>query len=96
MVSNFLSEITDTCLCFSSLLQSDLDYYLNFDEQERGSPNKGIENLMTQQSDTLISRLIHRLTIVLVQYLPSFWRLATAIFNGKFGKVCEDILPVGF
>ena len=98
--SEIAVEIPDTHIYVSSFsFQYNLDYSMNFDEQGQQSCDEK-EKLVTEQSDLLLSRLIHRLTIVLVQYLPSFWRLATTIFNGKFGKVYEhftfQILEISF
>lgn len=74
---------------------SDVDYSLLFGEQERESADVSIRKTTTEQSDVLLSRLIRRLTMVVVQYVPPFWRLAVAIFNGKFGKVSQGGLTNG-
>jgi exocyst complex component 2 len=73
-------------LLFRFPLQANVGYSMSSEEQGKESRDQR-EKLVTEQSDVLLSKLIHRLTIVLVQYLPSFWRLAMGIFNGKFGKV---------
>lgn len=81
-------------LLFQFPFQANVGYSMSFEEQGKESRGER-EKLVTGQSDVLLSKLIHRLTIVLVQYVPSFWRLAMGIFNGKFGKVqkpfcCSD------
>lgn len=40
-----------------------------------------------EEADALRGRLIRRLTSVIVHHVPTFWRLALSIFNGKFAKV---------
>lgn len=66
---------------------SDVDFNLllgsNDKEHDRGSLKESTGN----ESDALLGRLIRRLTAVIVTHLPSFWRLAISIFNGKFAKV---------
>ncbi|KAH7351648.1 hypothetical protein KP509_19G007800 [Ceratopteris richardii] len=52
-----------------------------------------VEESMAEQSDILLNRLIHRLTSVLSQQVPPFWRLSISIFNGKFTKVSQGEFP---
>ena len=72
-------------------LQSDVDFNLllgsNDKEHDRGSLKESTGN----ESDALLGRLIRRLTAVIVTHLPSFWRLAISIFNGKFAKVMTSL-----
>jgi hypothetical protein len=72
-------------------LQSDVDFNLllgsNDKEHDRGSLKESTGN----ESDALLGRLIRRLTAVIVTHLPSFWRLAISIFNGKFAKVIASL-----
>lgn len=42
-----------------------------------------------EEADALRGRLIRRLTTVIVHHVPTFWRLALSIFNGKFAKVSQ-------
>lgn len=44
------------------------------------------ENFMVEEVDALRGSYIRRLTAVLIQYIPAFWRLALSVFSGKFAK----------
>ncbi|KAG8064457.1 hypothetical protein GUJ93_ZPchr0004g39462 [Zizania palustris] len=43
-------------------------------------------NIMAEEADSLRAAYIRRLTAVLIQHVPSFWRLALSVFSGKFAK----------
>ncbi|KAL6652880.1 hypothetical protein ACP70R_011805 [Stipagrostis hirtigluma subsp. patula] len=43
-------------------------------------------NFMAEEADTLRATYIRRLTAVLIQHVPAFWRLALSVFSGKFAK----------
>lgn len=75
-----------TFICFLPL-QSDVNYTSLFGEQDEESVDLSFRQSITKQSDVLFTRLIRRLTMVVMQQVPPFWRLAVAIFNGKFTKV---------
>lgn len=68
---------------------SEVDYSLLLGEQEKESPDGKSGESEVEQLDVLLSRLIRRLTAVVVQHVPSFWRLAQTIFNGKFAKMSQ-------
>jgi exocyst complex component 2 len=42
---------------------------------------------MAEEADSLRATYIRRLTSVLIQHVPAFWRLALSVFSGKFAKV---------
>jgi len=42
---------------------------------------------MAVEADGLRASYIRRLTSVLIQHVPAFWRLALSVFSGKFAKV---------
>jgi exocyst complex component 2 len=44
-------------------------------------------NIMADEADSLRAAYIRRLTAVLIQHVPAFWRLALSVFSGKFAKV---------
>uniref|UniRef100_K3Y4U0 Exocyst complex component SEC5 n=1 Tax=Setaria italica TaxID=4555 RepID=K3Y4U0_SETIT len=43
-------------------------------------------NFMAEEADGLRASYIRRLTSVLIQHVPAFWRLALSVFSGKFAK----------
>ncbi|XP_040379241.1 exocyst complex component SEC5A-like [Oryza brachyantha] len=43
-------------------------------------------NIMADEADNLRAAYIRRLTAVLIQHVPAFWRLALSVFSGKFAK----------
>ncbi|KAM0901101.1 hypothetical protein ACQ4PT_020200 [Festuca glaucescens] len=43
-------------------------------------------NFMAEEADSLRASYIRRLTAVLIQHVPAFWRLALSVFSGKFAK----------
>ncbi|KAJ1696288.1 hypothetical protein LUZ63_004800 [Rhynchospora breviuscula] len=43
-------------------------------------------SLMGEEADTLRASYIRRMTAVLLQHIPAFWRLALSVFSGKFAK----------
>lgn len=43
-------------------------------------------NFMAEEADSLRASYIRRLTSVLIQHVPAFWRLALSVFSGKFAK----------
>ncbi|EEE60995.1 hypothetical protein OsJ_14800 [Oryza sativa Japonica Group] len=43
-------------------------------------------NIMADEADSLRAAYIRRLTAVLIQHVPAFWRLALSVFSGKFAK----------
>jgi len=47
----------------------------------------GFSDTTSSESDALLGRFIRRLTMVVVHHVPIFWRLALAIFTGKFAQV---------
>jgi exocyst complex component 2 len=51
-------------------------------------------NFMAEEADSLRASYIRRLTAVLIQHVPAFWRLALSVFSGKFAKVwtCKILL----
>ena len=67
-------------------MQSLVDYSLLLGDNDiRGESH--IKETTGEEADALRGRLICRLTSVIVHHVPSFWRLALSIFNGKFAKV---------
>lgn len=44
-------------------------------------------NFMGEEADFLRGSYIRRLTAVVIQHIPAFWRLALSVFSGKFAKV---------
>lgn len=49
-------------------------------------------NYMGEEVDALRGRYIRQLTLVLIQHVPAFWKLALSVFDGKFAKVF-DLVP---
>nr|CAD1836809.1 unnamed protein product [Ananas comosus var. bracteatus] len=43
-------------------------------------------NFMGEEADALRGSYIRRLTAVVIQHIPAFWRLALSVFSGKFAK----------
>ena len=43
--------------------------------------------LTGEEVDALKKKYIQKLTAVLINYLPAFWKIALSVFNGKFAKV---------
>ncbi|KAL6885891.1 hypothetical protein ACP4OV_010152 [Aristida adscensionis] len=43
-------------------------------------------NFMADEADSLRATYIRKLTAVLIQHVPAFWRLALSVFSGKFAK----------
>lgn len=68
-------------------LQSDVDFNLLLGSHDKDQDRSSLKDSTGNESDALLGRLIRRLTAVIVTHLPSFWRLAISIFNGKFSKV---------
>ncbi|MCO5612553.1 hypothetical protein L7F22_066821 [Adiantum nelumboides] len=68
---------------------SDVNFTSLFGEQKKDSTDGNVKQAIAEQSDVLLSRLIRRLSVVLMQQVPPFWRLSVAIFNGKFAKVSQ-------
>ncbi|XP_058087887.1 exocyst complex component SEC5B-like isoform X2 [Magnolia sinica] len=63
---------------------SDVDYSLLL-----GDSNLPVDSVpvdVTDEVDALRGRYIRRLTAVLINHLPAFWRLALSVFSGKFAK----------
>eukprot|EP00249_Psilotum_nudum_P022882 c28676_g1_i1 orf=1854-4124(-) len=65
---------------------AEVDYSLLLGEQEQEMGETDIKESIGDESDALLFQLIRRLTAVVVHHVPTFWRLAVAIFNGKFAK----------
>lgn len=68
-------------------LQSDVDFNLLLGSNDKDQDRNILKDSTGNESDALLGRLIRRLTAVVVTHLPTFWRLAISIFNGKFAKV---------
>ncbi|KAH1139466.1 hypothetical protein GLYMA_10G217200v4 [Glycine max] len=43
-------------------------------------------DLTGEEVDGLRGRYIHRLTAVIIHYIPAFWKVALSVFSGKFAK----------
>ncbi|VAH47740.1 exocyst complex component SEC5B-like [Triticum dicoccoides] len=43
-------------------------------------------SFMVEEADSLRATYIRRLSAVLIQHVPAFWRLALSVFSGKFAK----------
>ncbi|KAI5015261.1 exocyst complex component SEC5B-like [Hordeum vulgare subsp. vulgare] len=43
-------------------------------------------SFMAEEADNLRATYIRRLSAVLIQHVPAFWRLALSVFSGKFAK----------
>lgn len=43
-------------------------------------------SFMAEEADSLRATYIRRLSAVLIQHVPAFWRLALSVFSGKFAK----------
>ncbi|KAI5080860.1 hypothetical protein GOP47_0004043 [Adiantum capillus-veneris] len=68
---------------------SDVNFASLFGEQKKDSTDGDVGQAIVEQSDVLLSWLLRRLTMVLMQQVPPFWRLSVAIFNGKFAKMSQ-------
>lgn len=71
------------------MLQSDVDFNLLLGSTDKEQERTNLKDSTGNESDALLGRLIRRLTAVIVTHLPTFWRLALSIFNGKFAKVLD-------
>jgi len=69
-------------------LQQDSNKSLEVDSTIGDSPRTDqlSTNVMAEEADGLRSSYIRRLTSVLIQHVPAFWRLALSVFSGKFAK----------
>ncbi|KAG6549996.1 hypothetical protein Mapa_008508 [Marchantia paleacea] len=68
---------------------SDVDFNLLLGDQDKEVGENQFKESSGEESDALLGRLIRRLTAVIVQHVPNFWRLALSIFSGKFAKVTQ-------
>ncbi|CAM6105264.1 unnamed protein product [Calypogeia fissa] len=68
---------------------SDVDFNILLGEQDKEVGDGHLKESTGEESDALLGRLIRRLTVIFVQHVPSFWRLALLIFSGKFVKVSQ-------
>ncbi|XP_024529432.1 exocyst complex component SEC5A isoform X1 [Selaginella moellendorffii] len=66
---------------------TEVDISLFIVDQEDDATEAEIRDFINDESDALFGRLIRRLSAVIIQYVPDFWRLALSIFKGKFAKV---------
>lgn len=68
------------------LHQSEVDYSLT-----PGNTNLLVDSpqvgLTSEEVDALRGKYIRRLTAVLIQHIPAFWKVALSVFSGKFAKV---------
>ncbi|KAK8448801.1 hypothetical protein SEVIR_7G104100v4 [Setaria viridis] len=69
-------------------LQQDSNKSLEVDSTIGDSPRADqlSTNFMAEEADGLRASYIRRLTSVLIQHVPAFWRLALSVFSGKFAK----------
>nr|CAB3484493.1 unnamed protein product [Digitaria exilis] len=69
-------------------LQIDSNKSLEVDSTISDSPRADqlSTNYMAEEADGLRASYIRRLTSVLIQHVPAFWRLALSVFSGKFAK----------
>jgi exocyst complex component 2 len=69
-------------------LQQDSNKSLEVDSTIGDSPRTDqlSTNVMAEEADGLRASYIRRLTSVLIQHVPAFWRLALSVFSGKFAK----------
>ncbi|KAL3687204.1 hypothetical protein R1sor_013513 [Riccia sorocarpa] len=68
---------------------SDVDFNLLLGDTDKEGGESQLNESTGEESDALLGRLIRRLTAVIVQHVPNFWRLALSIFSGKFAKVAQ-------
>ncbi|KAL2629232.1 hypothetical protein R1flu_013918 [Riccia fluitans] len=69
---------------------SDVDFNLLLGDNDKEVGESQLNESTGEESDALLGRLIRRLTAVIVQHVPYFWRLALSIFSGKFAKVSQS------
>ncbi|XP_066350450.1 exocyst complex component SEC5B-like [Miscanthus floridulus] len=72
-------------------LQQDSNKSLEVDSAIGDSPRADqlSTNFMAEEADSLRATYIRRLTSVLIQHVPAFWRLALSVFSGKFAKAAS-------
>ncbi|XP_066347229.1 exocyst complex component SEC5B-like [Miscanthus floridulus] len=72
-------------------LQQDSNKSLEVDSAIGDSPRADqlSTNFMVEEADSLRATYIRRLTSVLIQHVPAFWRLALSVFSGKFAKAAS-------
>ncbi|AQK43671.1 Exocyst complex component SEC5A [Zea mays] len=72
-------------------LQQDSNKSLEVDSTIGDSPrvDQLSTNFMAEEADSLRATYIRRLTSVLIQHVPAFWRLALSVFSGKFAKAAS-------
>lgn len=73
-------------------LQQESNKSLDVDSSMQDCGDTTVSN--GQEVDALRGRYIHRLTSVLVQHVPAFWRLTLSVFSGKFAKVTGGNVPL--
>lgn len=49
-----------------------------------------------EKVDALRGSYIRRLTAVIIYHVPAFWRVAVAVFSGKFAKVINFSIQYTF
>ncbi|KAL6005512.1 hypothetical protein ACLOJK_006079 [Asimina triloba] len=64
---------------------SDINYYILLGDSHLATDSEPMD-IPDEEVDALRARYIRRLTAVLVNHLPAFWRLALSLFSGKFAK----------
>uniref|UniRef100_A0A804MG98 Exocyst complex component SEC5 n=1 Tax=Zea mays TaxID=4577 RepID=A0A804MG98_MAIZE len=72
-------------------LQQDSNKSLEVDSAICDSPRADqlSTNFMAEEADSLRATYTRRLTSVLIQHVPAFWRLALSVFSGKFAKTAS-------
>ncbi|KAK9134469.1 hypothetical protein Syun_013799 [Stephania yunnanensis] len=70
-------------------LNSDLDNSL-LGESHLHANSEAVE-LSSEEMDALRGRYIRRLTSVIIQHIPAFWKAVLSIFSGKFAKSSQVV-----
>ncbi|KAL8171929.1 LOW QUALITY PROTEIN: hypothetical protein V2J09_023733 [Rumex salicifolius] len=77
-------EIALSDVRWTGMLQSSDQY-----PDENGHTHPFIDSA-GYEVDSLRGKYICRLTAILIQHFPSFWKVALSVFSGKFAKVTAD------
>ncbi|KAG4998081.1 hypothetical protein JHK84_029103 [Glycine max] len=72
-------------------IQEDMNESVDINNSPIGNTYPAVQShpsdLTGEEVDGLRGRYIHRLTAVIIHYIPAFWKVALSVFSGKFAKV---------
>ncbi|KAG4397822.1 hypothetical protein GLYMA_10G217200v4 [Glycine max] len=71
-------------------IQEDMNESVDINNSPIGNTYPAVQShpsdLTGEEVDGLRGRYIHRLTAVIIHYIPAFWKVALSVFSGKFAK----------